>query len=228
MHTVKPKFETGEQAIEYVGKILFKNFTLSDPLVKSIYEKVYWCLAGENAFFPFSRNNVNSPGELGIDSTKGILLVGNTGVGMTTLFRIMQKLFLNTARELRIISTGNLAEYLSKRSGVNEVLNEYGRHLWKDLLIDDIDLSLHRDYRITTIKDLIYQREALYAQTQGQYKTHLGFSFTINSHNPQLSIKQQLIEVYGEHVYGRMVSMCNIILWQGKSFRLADQQIVIL
>lgn len=220
METVKPKFETGEDVMTHIGSTLCKNFTLSDPLQQEVYEKVYWCFAGEHASYPFSKAGATCASELGIDASKGILLVGNTGVGMTTLFRIMARYFFGTPRELKILSMGLLAEYLSnKTSGINQVLTDYGRRSTKDLLIDDLDLSLTHDYKTITIKDLIYQREEMYTKIQENYKTHLCFSFTADGNDPELSVKERLIEVYGKHIYSRMADICNVILWQGKSFR---------
>lgn len=220
METVKPKFETGEAVMKHLGSQLFNDFTICDPTLRSIYEKTFWCFAGDDASYPFSKTGAQSATELGIEANKGMLLVGNTGVGKTTLFRIMARYFFGSIRQLTILGMGQLAEYLSHgKSGVSQVLNDYGRRVKNDLLIDDIDLSSEKDYRTTTIKDIIYQREELYTQTKGKHRTHLCFSFTADSPNPELLVRERLKEVYSAHIYSRMAGMCNLVLWQGKSFR---------
>src|SRR5438270_11638546 len=99
--------------MKHIRSQLFNDFTLSEPTLRSIYEKTFWCFAGDDASYPFSKSGAQSATELGIEANKGMLLIGNTGVGKTTLFRVMARYFFGSIPQLTILCMGHLAEYLS-------------------------------------------------------------------------------------------------------------------
>ena len=243
MNTVNNAIKTGEDLIMHAGSALWKDhyskrtFTLADPLVRDAYEKTYCCFAAslpKNRCYPFSREAARSPEELNIDPNKGMLLMGNTGVGMTTLFQIMAEVFMHTERAFERVDPFGFGDafvainmvskdhvYTSAQlqepvyTGINDMLNIYGRCLLKDLLIDDTEIFMSRDKHSRIVKGLIYQREEIFPLK----KTHLCISFSAEGDNPEQYAREMLLKAYGEHVYSRITSMFNIVLWPGKSFR---------
>src|SRR3954466_8386400 len=172
MSTVNRTVQTGEDMIMHEGSSFWKGdfikrtFTLADPLVRDAYEKTYYCFAAslsQNSYYPpFSRENPRSVEELNIDPNKGMLLMGNTGVGMSTLFQIMTEIFLHSDRAFDTVDriefdkkvyaiNSKSKDHMYTRlkeplyTGFQDVLNAYGRSNIKDLLIDDIEIHMGKD-----------------------------------------------------------------------------------
>jgi energy-coupling factor transporter ATP-binding protein EcfA2 len=152
---------------------------------------------------------------LGIDPEKGILLVGNTGVGKTMLFRVFQRFYKDTHAKFRWVSAADL-KHLADEVGLACIAREYGTGLKCDLYIDHMDLiNEPHSKRHQIISDLISIRNDMYVR-QG-FKTHISsYLPKFHTHN---HTHDSLINMYELDYIDRLRQMTNLIVWEGKSLR---------
>ena len=190
------------EIILLIGKELYgDNFSLDYNGLINTYKTVYNSLI-------IGLNN----------KSKGILLIGNIGVGKTALMKIMQRLFKDTDRRFRIVTSTALKD-LSEELKLGEIKEMYGYGLKNDLYIDDIGfMSSVKVYgnSINIITEIIMDRYDLFISTG--YKTHFSSNIVtayLNNNNNYPSIEN----VYGARVLDRMKQMCNLVNIDGKSLR---------
>lgn len=196
---------TGSQAISILGNKLVKGFEINSDPAKSVYKQVY-----EN----FSE---------GLDETvnnKGIMLIGNIGVGKSMLMRIMQKLFKDSRRAFKWLSCAEVSD-LMEYYPLAEIKTMYGRDLKIDLYLDDIGVgnAVYNKFGNTTnvISEILIERYELFVR-EG-IKTH------VSSNRPTSLDKEKFPNVitietmYGDRIVDRLREMCETIVWKGESLR---------
>jgi DNA replication protein DnaC len=196
---------TGAEAIKVMGEKLTKDFDINSEPRLSIYRKVY-----ENFMIGL---------EEGINN-KGVMLIGDIGVGKSMLMKIMQKLFCESRREFKWFNCREISDLLECFT-VIEIKEYYGKSCKMDLYIDDIGVgnSIHNKYGNTTniIADILMERSELFV-SEG-FKTH------VSSNKPTSLDKEKypnivtLENLYGDRIIDRLHEMCEIITWKGKSLR---------
>lgn len=195
---------TGSEAIEYLGKQMFADFTFGDSV--GIYRQIYKKFV-DGCLHPDKRE-------------KGILLVGDVGVGKTTSMRIFHRMFKDTERKFRWITSSTLNDMLSEYT-LLEIKEMYGKKCLCDLMIDDVGLvAAQKNYGnvVNVISEIIMERYEIFV-SHG-YRTH----FTSNlmdrltpENNPENF--PTLETILGSRVVDRMVEMCELIIWEGDSLR---------
>ncbi|MBP9791560.1 MAG: hypothetical protein KBD57_13535 [Bacteroidia bacterium] len=196
---------TGSEAIKVMGGKLTKDFDINSEPRLSIYRQVY-----ENFMIGL---------EEGINN-KGVMLIGDIGVGKSMLMKIMQKLFKESRREFKWFNCRDISDLLETFS-VLEIKEYYGKGCKMDLYIDDIGIgnSIHNKYGNTSniIADILIERYELFV-SEG-FKTH------ISSNKPTALDRQKYPNIstleilYGNRIIDRLNEMCEIITWKGESLR---------
>lgn len=196
---------TGSEAIKVLGNKLFKDFDIDSEPRLSIYKKAY-------------ENFIN-----GLDeekSTKGILLIGQVGVGKSVMMKIMQKLFKDSVRGFKWLVCGDLVDLLEHYTP-SEVKQMYGRDLKMDLYIDDIGVgnSIFNKYGNTTniISEILSERYEIFVSEK--IKTHISSNKATALDKNKFPDIITLEDMYGPRIIDRLKEMCEIIVWKGESLR---------
>ncbi len=201
----------GSQAILEVGKKLYPNrFNLDDPERRRIYEQVFYLFTDSDRVSQF-----------GIKKGKGILLIGDIGVGKTAMMKTMQVLFRETDRRFRWVNCMDFKDMLEDGMTSTEIKNMYGKNFKCDLYIDDLGLGradFNKYGNVTNIiAEILFERDQLYVE-EG-YLTHLSSNIPTTV-KPEAPVTDKSIErMYGDRVLDRIKQMCNLIIWTGKSLR---------
>lgn len=186
---------TGQDAVIFYGKFLTgDNFNLDDPYRKAMYENLY------NYFAASPKTTLNPD--------KGILMIGNLGVGKSICMRVMNHLF----KAFKYAHAKRKIERVFKEFGEVEAMREYGSDYRFSLMIDDLgseeDFHLVYGNRISLLGQILLERYDLFQQNP-KFKTHA----TTNLTTPQLADR------YGQRNYDRFKEMFNVITWEGGSLR---------
>lgn len=196
---------TGSEAIKTLGTKMHKDFDIDSEPRLSIYKSVYKNFAD------------------GLDeniSNKGVMLIGQIGVGKSVMMKIMQKLFKDSVRGFKWISCGDLIDLLEHYTP-SEVKQFYGKDLKVDLYIDDIGAgnSVYNKYGNTTniISEIISERYDLFV-AEG-IKTHVSSNRVTSLDKTEFQNIITLEDLYGARVIDRLKEMCEIIVWKGESLR---------
>lgn len=204
-------FNSVIEAINYTGKKFHRNFNLDDPARLLNYRKVFHCLSGSP-----------TAGELDMNPNKGILFIGDKGVGKSICMRTMQVLFKNSPRRFKWIDVYTIIDMLrEKYCSEAEIKEMYGKGLKCDLYIDDLGFGnpTFHSYKNETniIAELIWERDELFVLDG--YRTH--FSSNIKSTVPDdsHSDRKSLERLYGDRILDRIKQLTNLIVWEGKSLR---------
>lgn len=195
---------SGSEAILALGKQLCgSDFNISDELKLNIYKRVYENFA--------SRIDVNSHG-------KGIALVGNIGVGKSTLMKIMHQLFRDTKASFYWMNATEFTDIMKERrqEDLKEVKDMYGKKFMCDLYIDDLGLG-EVDIKkwgnaVNIISEILNERYELFVNTG--IKTH--FSSNLPYDSPG---NKSLVDLYGDRIVDRLRQMCDREKWTGESLR---------
>ena len=195
----------GSEAIKFIGSQFYKNFDFSKDPINGIYKTVY-------EKFIKGLENYNTE--------KGILLIGNIGVGKTALMRIMQKLFKDTFRSFKWVNSYELYEMFEEMP-LSTIKEMYGKNYFGDLYIDDIGIGngIIQKYgnKTNIISELIVERYELFVSTG--IKTHLSSNISTKLDKIKYPNVQTLEELYGNRVLDRINEMCDNIIWKGESLR---------
>jgi DNA replication protein DnaC len=204
------KITTGSQGITEIGRKLFPGFNLEDPARKSMYEGIFYSLT----------DNAKMSG-FGLVKGKGILLVGNIGVGKSVMMRTMQVAFKDTPRRFRWINCLQFKDMLEQGMTGAEIKGQYGKALKCDLYIDDLGLG-QADYRAfgnvtNIIAEILFERDELFV-AEG-FRTHLSSNMPTTVPKETPADKKSIERMYGDRILDRIIQMCNLITWAGKSLR---------
>lgn len=204
------KFLTGSEIIQAVGKSLYPDFDLSEPERRKIYEQVFYLFTDNRKMVDF-----------GLVPGKGLLLIGNIGVGKTMMMKTMQVVLRESPRRFRWVNCLEFKDMLEDQMKPSEIKEMYGRGLKCDLYIDDLGLGrsdFNRFGNVTNIiSEILFERDELFVSDG--YRTHLSSNVptTVKSDAPP-EVKS-LERMYGDRILDRMKQMCNQIIWTGKSLR---------
>lgn len=178
----------------------------------------------------FESNPLIKNGNIGstINRDKGLCIVGNYGIGKTSLIQVVSE-FIFYSNKLKVKDIkGNeplLITYRGGYSGMNMITAheikdaKEGKHKldYRDLLesknitIDDI-FAEDKSYGQETLKDFLEQRYAL------GLKTSLVMNYSDDSNNLDLTI-ESFGKRYGARLMDRFFEMFNLIEFTGKSKR---------
>ena len=153
----------------------------------------------------------------GLDPKKGLILLGNVGVGKTTTIEALIKLkhirpdgsLVNghhyTQREIN--GYGSYKEFSNGRG-----LDRY------QCFIDDIGdsgLSVVKNYGSISspVGDLIFNRSELYKK-EAVWCENTKFNYFTSNH-----FMEDLKEMFGDQIQDRLFGMCNIVIVTGESYR---------
>ncbi len=183
------------------------GFNMDDEQRKYWYKYAYYNMQENDILF-----------DLGGDPKKGMLIIGDIGVGKTLMMRVMQSLFKDTERSFKWTSSMEFKYMMEDGMTASEILELYGKNYKGDILIDDIgvgQVNTNTYGNLTNIiAEILWERSELYVSTG--IKTHL-------TSNLKTSVKDSdektLKKMYGDRVLDRLVEMNNLIIWEGKSLR---------
>ena len=178
----------------------------------------------------FESNPLIKNGNIGsiINRDKGLCIVGNYGIGKTSLIDVISDYIFNSMKLKVKDIKGNehpLITYRGGYSGMNLVAahvikaakeekdkNRYNELLeLKNITIDDI-FSEDKSYGQETLKDFLEQRYTL------GLKTSLVMNYSDDSNNLDLTI-ESFGKRYGARLMDRFFEMFNLIEFTGKSKR---------
>jgi DNA replication protein DnaC len=153
-----------------------------------------------------NQNDLKSFLEERRSSEKGILLMGNTGVGKTYS---MKNLYLPLKRKGHEVDALEIFEKANKLG-----LDFVKEYLYHNMFIDDLGfepkLANHFGTVFCPMEILIQERYKLYPE----YKTH----FTTNL-NMQEDEDGEILSKYGPRTFSRIKGMCDLIIVEGKDLR---------
>jgi DNA replication protein DnaC len=203
-------FKSVYDAVLYTGRRFDAEFNLHDDQRSMIYRRVFNCLSGSDKCE-----------ELKIRPDKGILLIGDKGVGKTLMMRVMQILFKDTPRRFRWVSSLEIYDML--REGTDEIVIKemYGKSLKSDLYIDDIGMMPgdYHKFKNTTniIAEILFERDELFV-LEG-FRTHMSSNIRTTVPKETAPEVKSLERLYGDRILDRVKQMTNLITWQGASLR---------
>ena len=194
----------------YFGKELYGDkFTIeNDPVAQEIYKTVYYnFIGGKTADL------------LKAAPEKGIFLQGPIGVGKSSLFRIFQKMFLNTPRQFRRVTSKQIMDDAMDREKGQEWTHEfYGRYMLEDLYIDDLgigqaDMNVYGNW-FNVVGDIIHERYDNWIRHG--IRTH----FSTNTPTTVENLSEISLEnMFGSRALDRIIEMTKYIHWEGDSKR---------
>lgn len=152
--------------------------------------------------------------DAGLDPLKGILLLGNNGVGKTYF---MKDFALKNSKicwgHPKMPSDAKLQD--GSADSVRRAYHQYGTELLQqfdhhDFYLDDLGSEVGGPVNLFgTIVDPIYELLMLRYRIRDQFKTYITTNHTMD----------QIQERYGNRIWDRLHEMCNIIILDGKSRR---------
>lgn len=158
--------------------------------------------------FDKGKQVVNTP-----SLSKGILLIGDNGVGKSMLFEII----LNMAKEIALVKKNGemlfmdisavdfVEQYMKSARTSREASKAFEIELFYNntLYIDDLGKETKAFSRIELMGQLLFERH------RRQTITFVTTNYTL----------EQIKERYGDHIGDRLPEMFNIIYWRGVSYR---------
>ena len=194
---------SGADKINAIGVELYgKDFSIEEPLTKEVYKKVYNRMV------------------LGIKrkKSKGVFITGSIGIGKSAMMKVMQRLFKDTDRRFKLV-TGYELKDLSEEMTIMQIKALYGASLKCDLYIDDIGFSIDvKRYgnTVNIIAEIIMERYDLYVSSG--FKTHFSSNIVADIKDNERNIPT-IKKLYGSRVLDRIIEMCDLVTWNGKSLR---------
>jgi hypothetical protein len=193
---------SGKEAIEKVGLLMNKDFSLNVAGLENVYKAVYGIFID------------------GMDRTvrrKGVMAIGGVGCGKTTCIRIMHRLFRDSS-----------CRFLSKRASeikdlvetvpLSEIKQDLGYGLKCDLYIDDFGVNGAEIKKygtvISVLGELILDRYELYIN-EG-FLLHISLNLLPESDEEGVVTVKS---VFGDRVYDRLREMTTPIVFTNKSLR---------
>lgn len=201
-------FKSIRSAVIYTGLKFDKNFSLDDPERELMYRRAFHCLCGSD-----------QAEELGMNPNKGILQIGNKGVGKSIMMRVMQVLFKNTPRRFKWVDVFTIADMLkSKVFTEMDVKDMYGRGLKCDLYIDDVgfgnpNVAVFKN-EVNIIAEILYERDEL--QVMEGFHTHMSSNIPTSIPKDADADLRSLERLYGDRIMDRIVQMTNLLVWTRK------------
>jgi DNA replication protein DnaC len=214
MVAMEQTVKSGAAAIMHLGRLLHEDFNLDDKLRREIYEQAYYIFSGN----PLAESKFDQK------THKGLLLIGDIGVGKTTLMRILQKLFKDTERKFRWVTAMDIKNMLEEGLKPAEILEMYGKTFHQDLYVDDIGLgqATFKQWGNVSniISELIFERDELFVTSKWRYRTHFSSNIKTTINDEEKKNGKTSIELlYGDRALDRLIQMTNLIIWPGKSLR---------
>lgn len=207
---MESKIMRASELIMYVGKKLIKDFNLDDEQRKAIYEQVFYIISGNDKM-----------AEFGHKKGKGVLLIGDIGVGKTIMMRLMQVVFKDSARKFRWVNCMDFRDMLEEGMKPSDIKVMYGKDLKCDLYIDDLGLGQveHNKYGnvFNIVAEILFERDELFVNDG--FLTHLSSNVPTSVNKEQPTTVRSLERLYGDRVLDRIVQLTNLIIWPGKSLR---------
>jgi len=196
------KILTGQELIKLIGTELYgEKFSIENENVKKAYKKVYDC-------FIEGLNTKN----------KGVLVIGNIGVGKSAMMKVIQRLFKDTDRCFKKVNSTELKD-MSEELTSGQIKDVYGYELKQDLYIDDIGLfSDVKRYgnTVNIISEIILERYNLFVECG--FKTHFSSNVVAALTNKESTVPT-LEKMYGNRILDRIKEMCYLIDFNGESLR---------
>lgn len=193
---------TGKEAIEKVGFLTSKDFSIESPSLENAYKAV---------FSLFSE---------GMDRRvrrKGVMAIGGVGCGKTTCMKIMHRLFRDSQSRFLLKRASDIRDLVSDISLI-EIKKELGYGLKCDLYIDDLGVgggeSKHYGNSISILGEIILDRYELWVN-EG-YLTHLSSNLVAESKDKNITTLRTL---FGDRVCDRLIEMTMPIVFTNKSLR---------
>lgn len=194
-----------------------KDFIENEDTISNIKAVMLYFLKDEEFFKCENLSKISNP-----DFNKGLLILGNFGNGKTSTLKTIEK------------TLKNIKGYNFRTFNANEVVK-----MFESISIDNYTIDLSRkdfDRKMYTgdicFDDVLTEREAynfgkfnlfkeiLEMRCPPKYKTYLTINFDSNYPNDIHKALDQFAVKYGDRVYDRIFEMFNIIVFNGKSFRL--------
>ena len=151
---------------------------------------------------------------------KGIILVGDYGVGKTALMRVMQRLFKDSNARFKYVSAYELRD-LSEEMTLSQIKELYGYDLKHDLYIDDIGANIDvKRYGnvVNVIAEIISERYDLFVESG--FRTHFTTNLIPLDKHLEVETDISLEKAYSKRMVDRIVEMCSCyIIADGKSKR---------
>ena len=163
-----------------------------------------------------------------LKENKGLYIWGKHGRGKTSLIKTIAHAMNNASRHFSHIPSVKIYDYKSIYNKVKSQQKTANLYFKKgSIVMDDLGWDGEGELkifgtRVNLVSDIIYNRHKsrLNAMAESRYKkekTH-GLSIFTSNISPE-----DILELYGEGVYSRLIEMCNIIHWDGdKNLRLNE------
>lgn len=194
---------TGQEIIRFYGKEMYgEKFSLTDPDLTECYKSVY------GRFVDLNQKKAK----------KGVLVIGNVGVGKTAMMKIMQRAFKRTETAFKSVNSYQLRD-MSENLTIGEIKAIYGADLKMDLYIDDIgvfsDVKRYGN-TVNIIGEIIMERYDLFIASG--YRTHLSSNLMTDIKDNVKNIPT-IKSVFGARVLDRIKEMNDIFIFKGSSKR---------
>ncbi|WP_027127099.1 ATP-binding protein [Gelidibacter mesophilus] len=189
-----------------------KEFLYDDIILHNIAPIFYYFLESDQFFkCQYLRADISTP-----SFKKGLLLLGNVGVGKTHIMMVFEKIFSRyPPHRFKIYSTQDLVNEYEGLANLGDKNYFKQKHSSGIVLYDDLNSErLAKDFGFVNIMDEIIKKR----YSEGK-KTHLTLNPIPGSENDPLRTIQELSKNYDERTVDRLFDMFNIIEFKGKSMR---------
>ncbi len=197
-----------------------KSFIADSQSIENLKPVIYY-FARDNRFFECKNvmtvlNFEDRKKESTPSFDKGLLLIGNFGVGKTVFMRVLKSLF--KVKSGFSFKSDNANDIVEKFESCEDAKQKKG--FWSEmnrgiLYIDDAKTEREASNygKSNLLKDLIEKRY------NKDLKTHLSCNFKEGCPNDIEAAVHEFGEKYGSRVFDRLFEMFNIVVFQGSSFR---------
>lgn len=142
-----------------------------------------------------------------IDPQKSLLLIGNIGVGKTTILRTLMKL-----QKFYILNATDITDVAMHGENFNTYNYGYNRPVnKKDIAVDDLGTE--------PIRVMSYGNELAVMASFVSHRYNLWINRKIKTHITTNLSMHEIEDRYGLRVYDRLMEMCEIIVMTGESKR---------
>jgi DNA replication protein DnaC len=204
----QPVIRSGRDAIMYIGRQICPQFNLNDERRREMYQAVYYLLVGSDLLVS----------RFGMQKNKGVLMVGDIGVGKSLLMEVMHRLFKDTERRFKYVNCLQIKDMLEEGASPTEIKSWYGKDLKCDLYIDDLGIgqTVHKKFGNVTniVAEIIFERDHLFVHEN--FLTHFSSNLPTSSDDKTVATIEMM---YGDRCLDRLIQMTNLFEWTGKSLR---------
>ena len=190
----------------------FRKDFIKNENTKSNLSVLLYYFAQDPRFFESDmlRPNLSEP-----SFEKGLLIVGDFGIGKTAIMDTFSRVLKSTPKRFRSTTANNVVEDYEKCENSSQKTDFWNKLTGGTIYFDDVKTErIANNYgNVNIFKDVIEKR---YSSNK---LTFITCNYKFGAHGDINQALEEFGQLYGGRVYDRLFAMFNIIEFGGKSFR---------